>query len=515
MNNLKIWRYISSPWLIFSSFFFIAFFFLSFSSDIESEYINNRYLTILFLNTILLSLLTGLISALIAIPLAILVTFYKFPGHQFFNWSLSLSIAFPVYVYSFIYVGIFEYSSPISELFRNFNIYLPSLKNLIGASIIMSMALFPYIFILVKAQLSTSGTKIFKAAKTLGQNNIQAIYKVILPSMRPAIIGGITLVMFETISDFGGVSTLRVDTFTIGIYEAWFGYQSYVSAVKLAGYLMIYVLFLMFLGKSLGVSSEYLASKSSEEFEKIELSKRNKYLSFLVCLVIFVFVFCIPLVQLITWSFSSTSIAVIGNLSLIFNSLLIGLLVAGLTVFIAMSLALSYQSFNKIKLVISITTSGYAIPGSVISAGLLFFFDYFFNTSLTTIGIFGLILCLSVRFMTPPFNYLLASLKNMSQSSMSSLSLMPTNSYKAFKQVLLPQIRPGLVIGFMIVFIESIKEQPATLLLRPVGFDTLSTKIYNYTSEGQWILASSPSIILIFISLIFVYLINKGINSKI
>ena len=220
MNNLKIWRYISSPWLIFSSFFFIAFFFLSFSSDIESEYINNRYLTILFLNTILLSILTGLISALIAIPLAVLVTFYKFPGHQFFNWSLSLSIAFPVYVYSFIYVGIFEYSSPISELFRNFNIYLPSLKNLIGASIIMSMALFPYIFILVKAQLSTSGTKIFKAAKTLGQNNIQAIYKVILPSMRPAIIGGITLVMFETISDFGGVSTLRVDTFTIGIYEA-------------------------------------------------------------------------------------------------------------------------------------------------------------------------------------------------------------------------------------------------------------------------------------------------------
>ena len=278
---------------------------------------------------------------------------------------------------------------------------------------------------------------------------------------------------------------------------------------------MIYVLFIMFIGKSLGVRSEYLVSKSPEEFEKIELSKRNKYLSFLICLVIFVFVFCIPMVQLITWNFSSTSLAVLSNLNLIFNSLLIGLLVAALTVFIAMSLALSYQSLNKIKLVISISTSGYAIPGSVISAGLLFFFDYFFNTSLTTIGIFGLILCLSVRFMTPPFNYLLASLKNMSQSSMSSLSLMPTNSYKVFKQVLLPQLRPGLVIGFMIVFIESIKEQPATLLLRPVGFDTLSTKIYNYTSEGQWILASSPSIILIFISLIFVYLINKGINSKI
>ena len=181
MNNLKIWRYISSPWLIFSSFFFVVFFFFSFSSDIESEYINNRYLTILFLNTILLSLLTGLISALIAIPLAVLVTFYKFPGNKFFNWSLSLSIAFPVYVYSFIYVGIFEYSSPISELFRNFNIYLPSLKNLIGASIIMSMALFPYIYLLAKAQLATMGVSLFKAAKTLGNTNYQAIKKIIIP----------------------------------------------------------------------------------------------------------------------------------------------------------------------------------------------------------------------------------------------------------------------------------------------------------------------------------------------
>ena len=146
------------------------------------------------------------------------MTFYKFPGHKFFSWGLSLSIAFPAYVYAFIFVGIFEYSSPVSEYLRSININLPSIKNLFGASIIMSMALFPYIFLLTKAQLSSVGVNIFKAATSLGDNNSTAIYKVIIPSLKPSILAGMALVIFETIADFGGVSTLRVETFTVGIY---------------------------------------------------------------------------------------------------------------------------------------------------------------------------------------------------------------------------------------------------------------------------------------------------------
>ena len=114
----------------------------------------------------------------------------------------------------------FEYSSPISEFLRNFGIALPSIKNIFGASLIMSMALFPYIFLITKAQLSSVGIKIFRAAKSLGDSNFGAVRKVILPSLRPAIIGGMALVIFETIADFGGVSTLRIDTFTVGIYDA-------------------------------------------------------------------------------------------------------------------------------------------------------------------------------------------------------------------------------------------------------------------------------------------------------
>ena len=246
MQNLRIWSYLSFPWLVLTMIFFVGFFILAFSSEIDSRYIPNNYLKELFLNTIFLSFSSAILSALIAVPLAILVTFYKFPGHKFFSWGLSLSIAFPVYVYAFIFVGIFEYSSPISEYLRGMNISLPSIKNLFGASIIMSMALFPYIFLLTKAQLSNVGVNVFKAAKTLGDGNLTAICKVIIPSLKPSILAGMALVIFETIADFGGVSALSVETFTVGIYKAWYGYETYPSAARLAGYLLIFVFFIIF-----------------------------------------------------------------------------------------------------------------------------------------------------------------------------------------------------------------------------------------------------------------------------
>ena len=180
--------------------------------------------------------------------------------------------------------------------------------------------------------------------------------------------------------------------------------------------------------------------------------------------------------------------------------------------FIAMVLSLSYRGDKNLRSMIIISSSGYAIPGSIISAGLLFVFDAIFGTSITLYGLFGLLLCLSLRFMTPAFNYISSSLANISESSERALSTQPKNSFKAFALFYLPQIRPAIFLSLMIVFIESIKEQPATLLLRPVGFDTLSTKIYNFTYEGHWVMAASPSLLLVLLSLIFVYLINRSID---
>ena len=514
MHNLRIWSYLSFPWLVLTMIFFVGFFILAFSSEIDSRYIPNNYLKELFLNTIFLSFSSAILSALIAVPLAILVTFYKFPGHKFFSWGLSLSIAFPVYVYAFIFVGIFEYSSPISEYLRGMNISLPSIKNLFGASIIMSMALFPYIFLLTKAQLSNVGVNVFKAAKTLGDGNLTAICKVIIPSLKPSILAGMALVIFETIADFGGVSALSVETFTVGIYKAWYGYETYPSAARLAGYLLIFVFFIIFVSRYYGYQSNSLATKTAESFEKLNVSALKQYLMTSICIFVFLIFFCAPFLQLIFWHFDNVEFSLIKNLSLLYNSLIIGICAAIVTVFFAISLSLSYRGSRSLRSIISISSSGYAIPGSVIAAGLLIVFASVFKTSITLYGIFGLLLCLSLRFMTPAFNYISSSLDNISKSSERALSTKPKNPYKAFALFYFPQIKPAVFLSIMIVFIESIKEQPATILLRPQGFDTLSTKIYNYTFEGQWEMAASPSLLLIMLSLIFVYLINKNIDLK-
>ena len=513
MQNLKIWNYLSLPWMGFAILFFLIFFFLAFFNDIDISFLSNKYLIDLFFNTIILSFSSAFISALIAVPLAILVTFYKFPGHKFFSWGLSLSIAFPAYVYAFIFVGIFEYASPISEYLRTLNIILPSIKNIFGASLIMSMALFPYIFLITKAQLSSVGVGIFKAAKSLGDSDLKAIIRIVLPSLKPTIIAGMALVIFETISDFGGVSTLRIDTFTVGIYDAWFGYQSYFSAARLAGYLLIFVFFIMFLAKYFTRDSN-MATKTAEVFQKIEISRIKQIILSLTCLMIFIIVFCIPFTQLIVWHLSDSGINLYDNFYLLLNSLTIGISASLFTILFASALSLSYRNLKKLRFLISISVSGYAIPGSVISAGLLISFYILFDTSITLYGIYGLVICLCLRFMTPAFNYISASLSNIPKSAENALSIKPKNPFKAFRSFYLPQMQSAILLSIMIVFIETIKEQPATLLLRPVNFDTLSTKIYNYTSEGQWEMAASPSLMLIMLSLIFVYLINKNIDLK-
>ena len=512
MQNLKIWSYISLPWILFSFLFFVIFFYFAFAKDVDIEFLSSNYLLSLFRNTVLLSFVSAFISMLLAVPLAILVTFYKFPGCNFFSWALSLSIAFPVYVYAFIFVGMFEYSSPVSEFLRNFGLTLPSIKNIFGASSIMSMALFPYIYLITKAQLSSVGIRIFRAAKSLGDTNFGAIRKVILPSLKPAVIGGLALVIFEIIADFGGVSTLRIDTFTVGIYDAWFGYQSYFSGARLAGYLLIFVIFIMLLSKYYADSPSAVAPRTAELINKVELNKSKQIMFSLICSLVFLVVFCLPLFQLIYWQLSESSVNLLSNINLLINSSILGFAVGIFTIFFATALSLSYRQSNKLRLLLSISTSGYAIPGSVISAGLLIGFDAIFGTSITVYGIFGLILCLGLRFMTPAYNYSSASLANISKSSENALSLIPSNPLKAFSSFYYPQMKSALFLGFMIVFIESVKEQPATLLLRPVGFDTLSTKIYNFTSEGEWEMAASPSLLLIFLSLVFVYLINKNVD---
>ena len=451
-------------------------------------------------NTLLLCILVAIFTSIIAVPCSVFVTMFDFYGRKFFSWALCLSLAFPIYVYAFIFVGSAEEISLISNSIR---------ENIVLSAFIMSFGLYPYTFLLCKAQLKKIGVSTFKASKSLGKSNFQTIYLVLLPSIKPSIIAGTVLCIFETISDFGGLATLGINTLTVGIFNIWFGYQDLISGAKISLMLFFLAMVILYISK-LNSKNRKSSGFGKANHSLIKLGKTHNVLITLFCSSVFVITFIFPFVQLIVWS--SENIKNNIPFELIFNSLLIGFIVALAATVIATILSLgSFKCSNKI--IFNLSTIGYAIPGSVLAVSLLLVFNFYFGLSITIFGIWGLFLCLLIRFITPLIRYLDAALSSMTEETLFATRIYSKSLFKTFRNIYFPALYPSLLLGFLVVFIEVIKEQPATLLLRPIGFDTLSSKIYNFTSEGQWELAATPSIAMILLSLILVLILNNQVDN--
>ena len=500
MQHLKLFKILSYPWLVFVSVVFLTFIALGFTQPLN-EYITLSLIISLTANTLLLCILVAIFTSLIAIPCSIFVTMFDFYGRKFFSWALCLSLAFPIYVYAFIFVGAAEEVSFTSITIR---------ENIILSALILSLGLYPYTFLLCKAQLRKIGINIFKASKSLGKNNLQTIYLILLPSLKPSIIAGTVLCIFETISDFGGVATLGINTLTVGIFNVWFGFQDLISGAKMSLMLFFLALIILYISK-LSPKKTRFSGSGKENHNFIRPNKALNLSIALFCSSVFFITFIFPFAQLIAWS--SQNIKSNIPLELILNSFLIGFIVAFAASVIAIILSLgSFKSSGRIMF--DLSTIGYSIPGSVLAISLLLVFNYYLGLSITIFGIWGLFLCLLIRFITPLIRYLDAALTNMTEGTLSATRIFSKSLFKTFKNIYFPALYPSLLLGFLVVFIEVIKEQPATLLLRPVGFDTLSSKIYNFTSEGQWELAAPPSLALIALSLILVYILNNRIDNE-
>ncbi len=500
MQHLKLFKILSYPWLVFVSVVFLTFIALGFTQPLN-EYITLSLIISLTANTLLLCILVAIFTSLIAIPCSIFVTMFDFYGRKFFSWALCLSLAFPIYVYAFIFVGAAEEVSFTSITIR---------ENIILSALILSLGLYPYTFLLCKAQLRKIGINIFKASKSLGKNNLQTIYLILLPSLKPSIIAGTVLCIFETISDFGGVATLGINTLTVGIFNVWFGFQDLISGAKMSLMLFFLALIILYISK-LSPKNTRFSGSGKENHNFIRPNKALNLSIALFCSSVFFITFIFPFAQLIAWS--SQNIKSNIPLELILNSFLIGFIVAFAASVIAIILSLgSFKSSGRI--LFDLSTIGYSIPGSVLAISLLLVFNYYLGLSITIFGIWGLFLCLLIRFITPLIRYLDAALTNMTEGTLSATRIFSKSLFKTFKNIYFPALYPSLLLGFLVVFIEVIKEQPATLLLRPVGFDTLSSKIYNFTSEGQWELAAPPSLALIALSLILVYILNNRIDNE-
>jgi iron(III) transport system permease protein len=480
------------------------------------------------LNTVSLAVGVALLSGLLGVALAILTVFYEFPGRKFFGLLAFGPLVFPPYVMGFVLLGMFEQSSPlamfISSRFEVPLTELPQFGGLFGATLSLSVSLFPYIYMMTRIAFEQQSQKVLEAGRSLGLNGYQAIMKLALPLARPWIISGLLIVCMEVMADFGTVSVFSFDTYTTGIFKAWFGFFDFTAACQLASVLLVGVNLLYLLKLKTDKSEEKYQSSNAALTKRIQLTASQYSIPVVLFACFFLIFLVLPVFQLSSWSIE---LGLSGAMALIeenlYNTLMIAILSGAAiiicSVFVFTLKRLYFRNSVLFASLASIPNIGYAFPGAVLAVGLvvpfnlvdryLNFIDWieggFFAGSL---GV--LILGLTVRFYAVGSAAIVGGLNKIPKNTDEAAMGMGVSGFALFKRTLLPLLKSPILYGFIFCLIDVAKELPLTLMARPMGWDTLSVKIYEWTSEGEWEKAALPSLMLVYLGFVSLWLMIKA-----
>ena len=472
-------------------------------------------------NTVILLLMVTLISGVIGTALAWVTSMYRFPGQRFFAWALMLPLAMPAYVLAFVTVGIVDFSGPLQTALREFGFTtaIPSVRNVWGAGLVLSLAFYPYVYLLARQAFLSQGRRAIEAGQMLGLSRSKVFFRLALPQALPWVIGGLLLASMETLADFGAVSVFNVDTFTTAIYKAWFGFFSLTTAAQLAA-LLIGVVFIVVLFEQYWQAKRgnTVTQGSSQRFEA---SKPAQWGMALLCILVFLIAFLIPFLQLLYWTalnFQQDFDA--RYIDFVTNSLMIASMTTIFIAFLAIIIAWVKRQYpdKSTKLMTTLANLGYVVPGTVLAVGIFIPIAWLDN-QLIAFGITSaqflsgsvivMLLALSTRFMTVSFQPVDRQLQRLTVNQEAAAKLLSDSPYQRWRQVMLPVLRPGVLTGLLMGFVEVMKEMPITLMTRRQGWDTLAVRVFEMTSEGMWGRAALPSLLIVLVGLIPVWILLR------
>jgi iron(III) transport system permease protein len=481
-------------------------------------------------NSLLLGLGVGIGTAVLGIATAWLVTMCRFPGRRFLEWALLLPMAFPAYILAYTYTDFLQVSGPVQSLIRDvFEVRprqypFPDVRSLPGAIVMLTLALYPYVYLLARTAFLEGSTLLLEAAQSLRCTAWSSFFRVSLPLARPAIAGGIALAVMEALSDFGTVDYFGVPTLTTGIYRTWFGMGERATAAQLASCLLLFVLVVMWLERRSRKRYEHSSRANKRQaLLSYSLTGWKAFVAFFVTTLPVVLGFLLPAFLLLQMTFR-------GGFSLESNfwqHARNSLILAGLTAVLALvvSVLLAYavrvrpNPLNRSSS--RFATVGYAIPGSVIAVSTLIAFGWL-DTQLSTLTgssilllsgtMLGLIYAYLVRFLATSFNGVEAQLKTVTASMDNAAKSLGYRSLSALRHIHLPLLRPSLLAAFLFVFVEVMKELPATLIVRPFNLDTLAVQVYRLAADERLREAAPGALAIVLVSLIPVILLSVGIG---
>lgn len=472
-------------------------------------------------NTVILLLMVTVISGAIGTALAWVTSMYRFPGQRFFSWALMLPLAIPAYVLAFVTIGIVDFSGPLQTGLRDLGIStaIPSVRNIWGAGLVLSLAFYPYVYLLARQAFLSQGRRAIEAGQMLGLSRSRVFFRLALPQALPWILGGLLLATMETLADFGAVSVFNVDTFTTAIYKAWFGFFSLTTAAQLAalliGMVFIVVLFEQYWQARRG---QAITQGSNRRFES---SKSAKFAMSLLCASVFLIAFLIPFLQLVYWTVLNYKQDFDARyIDFVINSLLIASMTTLLIAVLAVVIAWVKRQYpdKSTKLMTTFATLGYVVPGTVLAVGVFIPIAWLDN-QLIAFGITSqqvlsgsvvvMLLALSTRFMTVSFQPVDRQLQRLTINQEAAAKLLSASPVQRWRQVVLPVLSPGVLTALLMGFVEVMKEMPITLMTRRQGWDTLAVRVFEMTSEGMWGRAALPSLLIVVVGLIPVWILLR------
>ena len=498
------------------------------AGDVWQHLIDN-VLAELVRNTVWLMLGVGVCSGVLGVSLAWLTAACDFPGRRVFSWAMMLPLAMPNYVLAFTLIGLLEFTGPLQTWLRSFGDigWFPNIRSRGGVILVMSLALYPYVYLLCRNAFLTQGRRMLEVAQSLGYSPRRGFWQLALPMARPWIVGGISLVLMETLADFGTVATFNYDTFTTGIYKAWYSMFSLPAASQLASLLLLLALGLMLAELRLRQGRQYNAAGRGDPALPLQLHGWRAWAASGWCLLILAAAFLVPLAQLLIWAWHVAAVDLDQRyLKFVAHSLLLASLAALLIT--AASLILAYLARHNrhwgMLLLTRLATLGYAVPGAVLAVGAFIPVAWIDNLLIDSLRpwlsnpptqiikgtLFAMLVAYMARFLAVGYQPVETALQRITANQEYAARSLGVSGLSLLRRLHLPMLRGGLLTGLLLVFVDVMKEMPITLMTRPFGWDTLAIRVFEMTSEGEWQRAALPSVALVLVGLLPVILLMRN-----
>ncbi len=498
-------------------------------------YLWNTVLDDYVLNSLLLMFGVCTLTLLFGVPTAWLTSVCEFPGHKAFAWLLLLPLAFPAYIIAYTYTGILDYSGPIFTFIREtagrevFDLLYVPIRSVPGAILMLSLVLYPYVYLLARTAFLDQSVRFLEVSRTLGYSSKRSFFCLAIPLARPAIVTGVSLALMETLADYGTVAYFGINTFTTGIFKAFYAMDDLAAAGQLSTMLLMFIAMLIFAERQSRRKARYFQdSATPSRNSRIQLKGKHAAWAWLTCLIPVIFGFVLPALVLLKWSVFDAKWETTAFFTLIWHTFYLAF--AAALIIVVIGLLLSYakrrNSSRTIHGLVVIASLGYAIPGAIIAVGAiipLVWVDHRiirFAKSILDIeigllltgSILALLFAYTVRFLALSVSITQRGLEKIKPNMDKAAQCLGYRTFEILRIIHLPIMRTSLWTALLLVFVDVLKELPATLILRPFNFNTLAVRAYELASDERLVDAALPSLLIIAAGIVPVILLSRTIS---